>query len=169
MSFFQEKYAELRNAELSAKMDALQSAWGEFPDRLDAVAEAYDQVKVAEDEGSFGDDVTLDDSQRISLAVDMVQAVLAQEMDKEAEEAEMTEEVVEEVVEEEVAAEEVEETPEATLIEKEAEHHQLGVLLGRKLHDLGFVSEDLDKLASDEDSEQFGQLLAELTVEILED
>lgn len=147
---------ELEEQELLAKIAQVTSAWGENELALELLSEAVVELEKQAAEGAFGP-AGLSGSQLITMGVSYA-AEAMEEIEKQAEEAEEMFEV-----------EETEDVYSDEFQEKLASDYSLGHELGAILGASGLTTEDLDKLASDEASEeeieQFSQLLAHLSVE----
>ena len=158
MASLQEKYAELKDNEIQIKLAAVEEAWGDNPETLDLLAEAWDIVKEASDNGEFDHEV--DDSQALNLAVQMVAELLEEanrDQDETNEVDETTSDSTEEVADEDAVTEE----------QVKAAEYQLFVEAGRVLCDLGITKDEIEKIATEQEREEFADLVAEIVVTLL--
>lgn len=163
----QEKYAEAQGQEVLAKLAAIESAWGEEPEVLDFLSDAYELIKEAEESGEVA---TMEESGRLNLAVNMVTELLEEMAAEGGDDEAEAESETEEVVEEEAAPEtETEEAPEEEAKLEEVDQEKVAtyetfVQVGRVLASHGVTQDDLEKIATDDEREA----LAETIEQILE-
>jgi len=140
----------LDQQEFQVKLAALEAAYDGDEIRQQLLDEAVDLLKVAEAQGEVA---PMTDSGMLSAAAQLVEDHIAANTEPEEEGEEKTAEYEEEE-EEELSKEAAEELAE------------LGALAGEALKVAGITEEDLEKVATEEESEQLGRLAANILLEL---
>ena len=137
---------EQKEQEFLAKVAEVDRVWGEDEQALSILSSAIEEIEKEASAGRFGEG-GLTNSEILSLGVQLTVDAL-EELEKEA-----------------AAEEEVDQ--EDDIQEKLAEDYTIGLIIGEVLrNDVGITQEDIEKIASEEEAEEFGQFCAYILEQI---